>query len=400
MLSNIRPFAKLQKLETPKILYLQDTAMWYRRPFFKRLSELYDTKFIFTYMQYIDNMYGIETSGEIDAFEGVKYKVLKNYCNIRYVDIAFGLLKDLLNEPYDIIVDMFGSIDMLYCFLAAKLRGKPIIFFSDGWGWNRKGVSLKEKIISPLVKFIVSYSDAFLVPGTIHKEYYVSLCASPDKVFIMPNVSNLVIREEDYENKEKLKEKLNIETKRVVLYVGRLVKQKGVEYLLKAFARLKRESDDIVLVVVGGGESRNELELLSKNLNIEDCVYFTGFVENINLPAYYLLCDVCVVPSITYGQADCWGYIVNEAMCCGKPVIATNAVGAAFDMVKDGINGFIVPEKDADALYKAIKKIISEPELGTNMGLESKRIIEQGFTYEHMINGFRRAVDSVNKGYD
>ena len=106
------------------------------------------------------------------------------------------------------------------------------------------------------------------------------------------------------------------------------------------------------------------------------------------------------MPSITYGQADCWGYVVNEAMCCGKPVIATNAVGAAFDMVKDGKNGFIVPEKDADALYKAIKKIISEPELGRNMGLESKRIIEQGFTYEHMINGFRRAVDSVNKGYD
>lgn len=390
-----KDISQLQKLEMLKILYLQDTAMWYRRPFFKRLSEIYDVKFIFTYMQYINNMYDIETSGEIDRFEGVKYKMLKNYCNLRYVDIAFGLLNDLLKENYDIIVDMFGSIDMLYCFLAAKLRRKPIIFCSDGWAWNRKGVSLKEKIISPLVKFIVSHSDAFLVPGTVHKEYYVSLGASPDKVFIMPNVSSLVVNEEDYENKEKLREKLNIGTKQVVLYAGRIVKQKGVEYLIKAFAKLREERDDIVLIIVGRGECRDQLELLSKNLNIADHVYFMGFVENESLPPYYLLCNVYVMPSITYGQADCWGYVVNEAMHCGKPVIATAAVGAAFDLIKNGENGFIVPEKDVNALYEALKKIISDSDLEKKMGIKSKKIIEEGYGYKDMVNGFEKAVEYV-----
>ena len=381
-------------MEPPKILYLQDTAMWYRRPFFKKLSEIYDIKFIFTYIQYINDMYGIETSWGIDGFEGVKYKVLKNYCNIRYVDIAFGLLKDLLKEDYDIIVDMYGSADMLYCFIAAKLRRKPIILCSDVWGWKRRR-SLKETLKLPLFKFIVSHSDAILVPGTKQKEYYISLGASSDKVFIMPNVSSLVVKEEDYENKEKLKEKLNIGTKQVVLYAGRLVKQKGVEYLIKAFAKLREERDDIVLIVVGRGECKDELLLLSKNLNIENHIYFMGFIENVSLSPYYLLCNVCVVPSITYGQADCWGYVINEAMYCGKPVIATDAVGAAFDMIKDGENGFIVPEKDVNALYEALKKMISDSDLEKKMGIKSKKIIEEGFRYKDMVEGFEKAVEYV-----
>lgn len=382
------------KIETPKILYLQDTAMWYRKPFFKKLSEIYNIKFIFTRMQYIINMYGIETSEEIDGFEGVKYKVLKNYSNIRYVDVAFGLLNDLLNGHYDIIVDMYGSVDMLYCFIVAKLRRKPIILCSDIWGWKKRR-SLKETLILPLYKFIVYYSDAILVPGIKQKEYYISLGASSDKVFIMPNVSSLVVNEEDYENKEKLKEKLNIGTKQVILYVGRLVKQKGVEYLIKAFAKLREERDDIVLIIVGRGECKDELLLLSKNPNIENHIYFMGFIENVSLSPYYLLCNVFVMPSITYDQADCWGYVVNEAMHCGKPVIATDAVGAAFDMIKDGENGFKVPEKDVNALYEALKKILSDSDLEKKMGIKSKKIIEEGFGYNDMVEGFGKAVEYV-----
>jgi glycosyltransferase involved in cell wall biosynthesis len=382
------------KIEPPKILYLQDTAMWYRRPFFKKLSEIYDIKFIFTYIQYIKNMYDIEISWEIDGFGGLKYKILKNYCNIRYVDVAFGLLKDLLKEDYDIIVDMYGCIDMLCCFIAAKLRRKSIILCSDIWGWKRRR-SLKETLILPQYKFIIYHSDAILVPGIKQKEYYVSLGASSDKVFIMPNVSSLVIKEEDYENKKKLKERLNTENKKVILYVGRLVKQKGVEYLIRAFAKLREERDDIVLIIVGRGECRDELVLLSKNLNIENHIYFMGFIENVSLSPYYLLCNVFVMPSITYGQADCWGYVVNEAMCCGKPVIATDAVGAAFDMIKNGESGFIVPEKDVNALYVALKKVISDSDLEKKMGMKSKKIIEERFGYKDMVNGFGKAVEYV-----
>lgn len=381
------------KIETQNILYLQDTAMWYRRPFFKKLSQIYNIKFVFTRIQVCEETYGVSISETIEGLEDLNYKVVKSYRNInRYFGTAFGLLKDL-KEEYDIIVSMFGSIDMLYTFLAAKIKGRPIIFCSDRWGWKWK--SSKEKLISPIINFIASHSDAFLVPGTKHREYFVSLGASPDRVFIMPNVSNLIIREVDYENKENLKEKLNIGDEKVILYAGRLVKQKGVEYLIKAVAKLREERDDIVLIIVGRGECKDELLLLSKNLNIENHIYFMGFIENVSLSPYYLLCNVFVMPSITYGQADCWGYVVNEAMHCGKPVIATDAVGAAFDMIKDGENGFKVPEKNVNALYEALKKIISDSDLEKKMGIKSKKIIDEGFGYKDMVKGFGKAVDYV-----
>lgn len=366
--------------------------MWYRRPFFKRLSETYDINYIFTHIEVSKDRYGVELSDKIEGLEDVNYKTLKNYFGI-----AFGLIKELLKDDSEVVIDSFISIDAMFSFTIAKLRRKPIIFWSEAWDWEKRK-TLKRKIFSPLLNFVVAHSDAYLVPGTRHKRYFVSLGAPPEKVFIMPNVSNISVKEEDYGIKEKLKEDLNMGSEKIILYIGRLRKRKGVEYLIEAFAKLKKESDGMVLIIIGRGECRAELELLAKNLKIADSVFFRGYVEDDLLPAYYLLCDVCVVPSITYGMADPWVFIINEAMTFGKPVIATEAVGAAFDMIKDGKNGFVVPEADSDALYNAMREILSNPKLEKRMGEESKRIIEDGFTYGHMINGFREAVEYALRG--
>ena len=109
---------------------------------------------------------------------------------------------------------------------------------------------------------------------------------------------------------------------------------------------------------------------------------------------YYKISNLCVIPSITCEMGDRWVFVVNEAMSFGKPVIATNAVGAAFDMIENGKNGFIVPEKDSKALYKSIKKILSTY-LKKTMGNRSKEIIEEKFRYENMIDGFKMSVDYV-----
>jgi len=372
-----------------KILFVHNTAMWYRRPFFKRLSEIYNVRFIFTDIQESKEVYGVELSENIEGLEGVRYKALKNYFGV-----AFGILKELGGDYEVLIKTLEPNIETIFCLIISKLRRKTIILWTETWGWQDG--SIKRKIYSLYCKSILPFCDAILVPGSIHKEYVISLGALSNRIFIMPNVSNISVKEEDYINKEILKEKLKIEDKKVVLYVGRLIKRKGVEYLIKAFAKLKNERNNIVLILIGRGECGDELELLSKNLDIGDSVYFMGYVEDELLPAYYLLCDVCVVPSITYGIADPWVFIVNETMYFGKPVIATDAVGAAFDIIKDGVNGFMVPEKDSDALYEAMKKIISDPELEERMGEESKRIIEEGFRYEHMIDGFRKAVESTS----
>ncbi len=378
--------------KTPKILFVDNTPVWYINPFYKKLSEACDVKLIFTHPQLCESMYSTPISQAIKGLEGVNYKLLKNRFGI-----AFGLIKELVKNDYDILVDEGGLvIEMLFSFTIAKLiRRKSLISLRSNWGWKGKR-PLRWRLGAPFGNFITRHSDAIVVPGTKQKEYYPSLIP-PERIFIMPYARSLTLNEEDYERKEKLHQQLDIGNKKVVLYVGRLVKQKGVEFLIKAFQKLAKERNDVILIIIGEGEQRVELEQLSKNLGIESSVYFAGFVENVNLPPYYLLCDVCVVPSTTYGQADVWASIVNEAMSAGKPVIATDAVGAAFDMVKDGINGFMVPERDSDALYSAMKKVLSNPELARKMGEESKRIVEEGFKNEHMVEGFMKAVESIKK---
>ncbi|KKH59373.1 hypothetical protein DU74_02225 [Methanosarcina mazei] len=374
-----------------KILFLHNTAMWYRTPFFRELTKLYKVKFVFTKMETIRKIRFVEVSDVVKELHGLNYKIIRNYWGI-----PIGLFKEMTSDSYDIIIDSLESpIKTALTFTFSKIMRKPILFWSEEWCWN-KNDSIN-KLRSPFLKFLVSHSDGILVPGTIHKKYFISLGALPENIFIVPNASNISVKETDKLNREILNEKIGAKNKKVILYVGRLKKRKGIEYLIKAFAKLKGDSQDIVLIIVGRGESDDELKALSKTLGIGDSVYFAGYVEDELLPAFYLLCNICVVPSITYGMGDPWVFIVNEAMYFGKPLIATDAVGAAFDMILNGKNGFMVPEKDVDALYQSMNYILADPELEREMGIKSKEIIEQKYLYENMINGLNEAIECTIK---
>jgi glycosyltransferase involved in cell wall biosynthesis len=372
-----------------KILFIHNTAMGYRRPFFKKLSEIYDIKFIFTHIHASKDIYSLEISNKIEGLEGVNYKILKNY-----LGIAFGVLKESMAD-YQVLIggnwdNLPELIETLIFFTISKIRRKKYVIWSEEWEWEV--ISLKKRLIKPIIKLLVKKSDAIIVPGTKHKEYFVSLGAIPEKVFLMPNASNIIYNGNS-ENISKIKEKYGIENKKIILYVGRLIKRKGIEYLIQAFYSLKKDINDTVLMIIGDGECKNELQSLSKDLKIEEDVYFIGNVENEKLPSYYLLADICIVPSVTLDIGDPWVFVLNEAMYFEKPVIATDAVGAAFDMIQNGKNGFIVPEKDSESLYKSMKEILSKTDLKESMGIKSKTIIKEKFRYKNMVDGFK---DTIN----
>ena len=110
----------------------------------------------------------------------------------------------------------------------------------------------------------------------------------------------------------------------------------------------------------------------------------------------YDLADIFVLPSTFRDHdADCWGLVLNEAMALGKPVISTDATGSAHDLIEDGINGYMVQQKNSEELYQALNKILSDKKLKERMGKESKKIIEKNFTYEKMAKGFVDAVDYI-----
>ena len=106
-----------------------------------------------------------------------------------------------------------------------------------------------------------------------------------------------------------------------------------------------------------------------------------------------------VVPSIFLDdEYEVWGFAVNEAMSAGKPVIATKAVGAAYDLIQNGRNGFVVPEKNPEAICVALRNILDDSSKQQEMGERSLSIINKDFNYENMTRGFEQAINYIFSG--
>jgi glycosyltransferase involved in cell wall biosynthesis len=348
-------------------------------------------EFLFTNVEGYNQTYGTQLSNEIPEMDGINYQIVRNR-----LGIAWGAIKRSMGD-YDVFVggswdtatDVFETL--LY-FLIVKIKGKPFILWREDWDWDVDNT--KRKIAKFIAGILSREADAILVPGSKHREFFIKLGTSPDKIFIMPNVSNLVLKDDDYSNRDKIIKELELENKKIILFVGRLIPLKGVQYLLKAFHKLLKKMDNAVLVVVGNGECMEELKEISRKLNIENKVYFPGNVDNEMLGAYYLLSNVFVLPSITTHHADACPLVVNEAMYFSKPVITSDAVGTTF-MIEEGVNGFVVPERDSEAMYESLYKILKDPKLVEKMGKASKKLIEEKFTYQNMIDGFKKAINSL-----
>lgn len=278
-------------------------------------------------------------------------------------------------------------------FFISKLLRKPIILSDTFYCWPER---LLACFIWPFCRFIVSHATIFVVPSQRCMNFWKSAGISRKKIRLSHVfMSTVEIDDKHVSLAKELKKKLGVQ--KTVLFVGRLVKGKGVEYLIKAFAKVSKEIENVGLIIVGGGPERNRLQALCDDIKLGN-VLFTGFIDKEELGSYYFLSDIFVLPSINLKMHEEWGIVVNEAMSVGKPIVVTTAVGCAYELVKEHVNGFIVPEKSIEALYNVIKKLLKDQELRMKMGKESKRIITEAFTYQHAIENTKAILNEALMG--
>ena len=157
----------------------------------------------------------------------------------------------------------------------------------------------------------------------------------------------------------------------VVLAIAKFVPREGVITLLEAYAQLQNYQHT-ALVLVGDGPQKEMLQSFAQKNCSEKQVIFVGYQPYSHLPKYYALADVFVHPAIQ----EPWGVSVNEAMACGLPVIVSDRVGAAYDLVQDGENGFIFRGGDVRSLQTVLERFFSIPENEhLKMGAKSQDII-------------------------
>jgi D-inositol-3-phosphate glycosyltransferase len=186
---------------------------------------------------------------------------------------------------------------------------------------------------------------------------------------------------------------------KIILFVGRITKAKGLRILIKAFKKLKDDfSKEIKLLIIGGdisGVLHSEIESSEKKfikkqikeLDLSDDVIFLGAVEREKLPYYYSLADICVVPSLY----ESFGLVAVEAMACGTPVIASK-VGGLAHTVRNGYSDMHFVPGRSDHLAKKILEIISDSDRLREMGINARIRASKEF-------GLERPVKQINELY-
>jgi 1,2-diacylglycerol 3-alpha-glucosyltransferase len=210
--------------------------------------------------------------------------------------------------------------------------------------------------------FFYNKSDRVIAPSNIIKEILQK--KRIENVVVIPNGVDLSIFNNKV-NGSKIRSNLTKNNEKIVLYVGRLSREKRLEVLFKAAKYLKDKN--IKFVIVGMGPAYQYYKNIVERMNIKN-VIFTGFVEEKELPKYYAASDVFCIPSTFETQ----GLVAIEAIACGKPVVAANKL-ALREVVRNGINGEKFRPNDSEDCARKLKKALSKtyPKIMSNISYYS-----------------------------
>jgi glycosyltransferase involved in cell wall biosynthesis len=369
-----------------KIAFVTNFCPHYRVKTFELLAERFDADFFF----YSDGAEWYWQKKHGTQRGNFAHEYLRGF---RFLGtrVTPALPSRLQRENYQAIVKCIdGRFALAASYLAARLTKRPFILWTGIWSDIDTPF---HRAAAPIMRRIYRGAAAIVTYGEHVKRYLVKLGVPGEKIFVAAHAVNneAYARAVPAAEIAALRERLRIPaTQPVILYLGRLEASKGLRYLLQAFRQVKEKA---VLVVAGDGRERSELERLAAAYGLGERVRFAGYVApDASLP-YYAMAYAFVLPSVTTRAGrEPWGLTVNEAMNQGVPVIASETVGAAAGgLVRDRVNGFVVPERDARSLARALGELLESPQPHAEMSENARRIIST-WDNRQMVCGFERAV--------
>jgi len=317
------------------------------------------------------------------------YEILKSisiYLKIREFTIHLkGINRKLKkHNPDVIIITGYDQLAYWQALFYARKFNKKIIF------WNGSTLlysKFKKGIFYLIKKFFLKKIDGFVTYGTKASEYLkyfnipddkiITGCNTVDINWFMNNSFNLR-RNSLYDTLNQNNEKIKL------LFIGRLIKFKGLDLLLDTFKELK--SDNIVLYVIGSGNDEDYFREKVKNYNLNNII-FTGFLQKNEIIYYYSMSDYFIFPTLN----ENWGLVINEALSCGLPVLSSIYAGVSYDLVINGINGYVFDPLDRKDFFEKLRKIIS-----TKFNREQIKNSIKKFTPEDYAEKILKAVNLNN----
>lgn len=318
-------------------------------------------------------------------------------------DIRVYFIEAAATQPWEIDPQQKSSIEFLpenaaesYRYVRSLLqRGEVDVVHLAGWGhplllrimllawWRRIPIFIEsdtqftyltsrwKRLIKRLVyPFLFRLPFRFLPGGSRQAKFLLYYGVAPEKI----RIAQMTVDVRDISRRIDLLRQSEAQVfgdQRVrFLFVGRLEFYKGLSCLLEAFRLCFEVRQDVELVIVGDGAMRPEVEYA---VSMQPRIRYLGRLAGEDMIRAYGMADVFVLPS----HFEPWGLVVNEAMAAGLPVILSNEVGCADDLVQDGRNGLVVPSGDPVSLAQAMLRLASDTEARREMGRTSRNIISQ-----------------------
>ena len=426
------------------LAYLVSHPIQYQAPLLRRIARepgidltvLFGSDF--SVRGYKDEGFGVEVAWDTPLLEGYKSEFLKSWRDTGTVSFLspisrgiYGRMSEL--RPDALWIHGYASLNALQGILAANALGIPVLLRAEIWLGDRPRSPLKLAAKSLLLRSLSRALDAVLPIGTLNAAYWQHYFPAVPQ-FPMPYAvdNDWFAARAAAADPTALRDELNLDPDRpVILFASKLQPRKHADHLLAAFRSLinpgapgldsetwVRVSGDIhqlpYLVLAGDGEERAHLERQAADLGITDHVRFAGFRNQSELPAFFRLATVFVLPS----RHEPWGLIVNEAMASGCPVIVSSDVGCHPDLIPANTAlggpfiartlsdergtttappGIVYPVGDIPALTAALRRVLATPETAAQMSAAARARIST-WSFEQDVAGLRAALaDTTGK---
>ena len=265
------------------------------------------------------------------------------------IHLNSGVLKTLFhNKPDIVITSGYDSLAYWVAFFYCKIFKKKYILWDETTLLSAGGI---KGLRGLLKKIIIIGTNKYIASGTKAKEYLEYFGAKPGNIYISldtVDVGYFYDKAIRFRSSPGFLLCRNKYPKLLLLYVGQLIKRKGVGQVLKTLDILK--DPEIGFMIVGSGPEEKKLKEFCKENKLQN-IFFEGFHQQEELPKYYALADVFILPSFE----EVWGLVVNEALASGLYVLCSKYTGVAYDLINDK-NGRLFDPKDIDSLIRLIKQ--------------------------------------------
>ena len=289
---------------------------------------------------------------------GIMHRIFPSW-RIRYkIEVSLPLLKAAMSlvKEKQTYIWVHGIYNLHSYLLAFILKKTPTIAQSHG-GFPALAMFLKSRhrllrylylLLHPIEKHVFSQYPQIFVLSREEQHYFQEfLKIRANKITLSPTGVDFDHFSPGDRRKARTVCGLN-RRGRIVLYVGRLAKEKGVRYLVKAFSSIVNRFKDAQLYIIGRGPKQHTLKRMALDLGLEKHVHFVGYIPQEELPCWYRSADITVIP-----QLEWFDKVSVESMACKTPVVMTKA-GGALEIIKEFEGGVLVPAKNSDAIAEAV----------------------------------------------